>query len=145
MADIDRRQGTPPVERHWAEDVAAFPAAPAPGSLFVRVRNRGYFYFRWLYVPRRTLAALHGAIAARFRGLEKLPPQPVRGQGWVHVTRDDLYYVHKLPLDPLLRGARERVASDADVARLTERDELEVVWNWSPYLETRDRQQAHGA
>lgn len=72
MADLDRRKGFPPVERHWEEDVKNFPAKPVPGSFFVRVRNRGMFYFRWVYVPARTFAALTEAIKARFKGLEKV-------------------------------------------------------------------------
>ena len=139
MADIDRRAGTPPLEKHWEEDLAAFPTLSLPGSLFVRVRSRGYFYFRWIYVPRRTYTALVDAVLKRFRGLEKLPPQPVTGLGSVPVITDDLYYIYKLPLGPLLRGPKPRVVTDDDVAALTANDELEVVWNWSPFIEAQRR------
>lgn len=56
------------------------------------------------------------------------------GKGHVKVTSDLLTRIYRLPRDEMLREPKVPVASDADVQALTQSDELEVVWNWSPWM-----------
>lgn len=55
-------------------------------------------------------------------------------KGLIRVTSDLLTRVYKLPLDKMLRGKKLPVASDEHVVELKPEDELEVVWNWSPWM-----------